>query len=325
MKKATVVIPNYNGEKYLKDCLEALKHQDTDDFEVLIIDNASSDGSVPFIREHYPDFKLMVMEENLGFAGGVNAGIEASETPYVILLNNDTEADPHYVKALIDAMDKDDRIFSVSPKMVQFYHRELLDDAGDGYTFTGWGFQRGVGQKTSDPAYDKPCAVFSSCGGAAAYRKQVFDEIGLFDTAHFAYLEDIDVGWRASIYGYKNVYEPSSVVYHVGSGTSGSKYNDFKVKLAARNNIYLVYKNMTPLQKVINFLPLKTGQAVKRRFFAKEGFLKAYEEGLQEGKEKKHTMKKVPYRISHMGNYLKIEGMLISNMFVYIKEYLKRH
>ena len=151
MKKATVVIPNYNGRHFLKDSLDSLRHQDTDEFTVLVVDNASSDGSVPFITENYPEVKVLVMEENLGFSGGVNAGILASETPYVILLNNDTESDPHYVKALIGAMDKDPKLFSVSPKMVQFHQRDKLDDAGDGYTVTGWGFQRGLDRDTDDP------------------------------------------------------------------------------------------------------------------------------------------------------------------------------
>jgi len=325
MKKATVVIPNYNGEKFLKPCLDSLRNQDTEDFDVLIIDNASRDNSAAFIRENYPEFKLLVMDENLGFSGGVNVGIREAETPYVILLNNDTESDPHYVRALIEAMDRDEKIFSVSPKMVQFYHRDLLDDAGDGYTVIGWGFQRGIDQKADDPAYNKRCEVFTACAGAAIYRKSIFDRIGLFDLNHFAYLEDIDVGYRARIYGYKNIYEPEAVVYHVGSGTSGSKYNDFKVKLAARNNLYLIHKNMSPLQKVINYLPLKLGQHIKRKFFEKEGFLKAYDEGIKEGKEKRKELKKVPYRLTHIPNYVKIEALLIRNMFVYTREYLKIH
>ena len=324
MKKATVVIPNYNGYKYLKPCLDSLIAQDTDEFEVLIIDNASKDESVPFIKENYPSFRLMVMEENLGFAGGVNVGIKASRTPYVILLNNDTESDSHYVKALIEAIEKDEWIFSVSPKMVQFYDRTRLDDAGDGYNILGWSFQRGLERPADDPAYNKPCEVFSACAGASIYRKNVIDRIGGFDPAHFAYLEDIDLGYRARLYGYKNMYEPSAVVYHVGSGTSGSKYNDFKVRLASRNNFYLTWKNMTPLQQVVNYLPLALGRKVKRSFFEKEGFAKAYDEGVREGKEKRKSLKKVPYRIAFIPNYLKVEGWLIKGLFVYTREYMWR-
>lgn len=325
MKKVTVVIPNWNGMAYLKICLDSLRNQDTDDFSVLVIDNASQDGSVEFIREQYPEVRLEVMEENLGFSGGVNAGILLSETPYVILLNNDVETDRAYVSSMIRAIEKDERIFSVSSRMVNFRERDLLDDCGDIYTVFGWQAQRGVGQKVTDPKYLKPCEVFSACAGAAIYRRNVFDEIGLFDRMHFAYLEDIDIGYRAKIYGYRNMYEPTAVVYHIGSGASGAvKYSDFKVRISARNSVYLIRKNMSPLQQAVNALPLAAGRFLKKRFFRKLGFEKAYTEGIREGRETARNAAIVPYRLSHVGNYLRIEGLLIRYTFVYMAEYLKR-
>jgi len=324
-KKVTVVIPNWNGMKFLKSCLESLRLQDTEDFSVLIIDNASTDDSAAYIRESFPEFRLEVMPENLGFSGGVNRGIELSDTPYVLLLNNDTECDPGFVRALTGAIERSERIFSVSSKMVQFHNRELLDDAGDLYTILGWGVQRGIDRRADDPAYSRNCRIFSACAGAAIYRRSVFKEIGAFDPAHFAYLEDIDLGYRAMIYGYENRYEPSAVVYHVGSGTSGSKYNDFKVRLAARNNRYLIAKNMSPLQKVINFLPVALGRALKASFFRRLGFGEAYREGNAEGKAKKGELRIVPWTVRHAGNYLRIEWMLLINTVTYLREYLKRH
>ncbi len=325
MKKATVVIPNWNGMAFLKACLDSLMVQDTDDFDILMIDNASEDESVEFVRAEYPSVRVDVMPENLGFSGGVNEGILRSETPYVILLNNDTECAPGFVRALIQAADRSERIFSVSARMVNFHDRRLMDDAGDLYTVLGWGAQRGVGQPVTDPRYQKPKQVFSACGGAALYRKRIFDEIGLFDTDHFAYLEDIDVGYRARIYGYQNVYEPEAWVYHVGSGTSGSKYNAFKVRLSSRNTQYLVWKNMPRLQRIVNAPFLAAGRAVKRRFFRKLGFSGAYNEGIQEAKENRGNLKIVPFRVSHLPNYLKIEASLIGNTFVYAAEFFRRH
>ena len=232
MKNVTVVIPNWNGMRFLKTCLDSLRRQDTDDFETLVVDNHSEDGSVEFIRAHYPEVRLIVHEENLGFTGGVNAGIEASESPYVLLLNNDTECDPGFVRALFTAIDRDPRLFSVSSRMIRFGERDVLDDAGDLFTVLGYQAQRGTGQPVRDPKYLKPNRVFSACAGAAIYRKSVFEEMGAFDPDHFAYLEDVDVGYRAMIYGYRNVYEPSAVVYHVGSASSGEvQYSDFKVRL----------------------------------------------------------------------------------------------
>lgn len=320
MKKVTIIIPNYNGLHFMEPCMRALERQTCQEFELLVVDNGSSDGSVDWLKEH--DIPSIFLEENTGFSGAVNVGIRAAKTPYVILLNNDTEAEPEYVEELVKAIEQSDRIFSVSPKMVQMYHKELIDDAGDMYSIMGWAYQRGVGQEVG--RYEKPCHIFSACAGAAIYRREVFDEIGYFDEMHFAYLEDIDVGYRAKIAGYYNRYCPQAVVYHVGSGTSGSKYNSFKVKLAARNNIYLNYKNMPFWQLVINALPILAGIAVKYFFFKKRGFEKDYAAGIAEGiRTVKHT-KKVPYRKQDFGNYLAIEWELIYGAVLYVYEFARR-
>ena len=236
--KVTVVIPNYNGLKFMEPCFKALEMQICRDFEILVVDNGSGDGSVEWLKEH--EIPSIFLETNTGFSGAVNVGIRASKTPYVILLNNDTEPDCHYIGEMIKAIERSPKIFSVSSKMIQLYDHSKMDDAGDMYTLMGWAFQRGVGRPSG--GYNHVCRVFSACAGAAIYRREVFETIGYFDEMHFAYLEDIDVGYRARIYGYDNIYCPTAVVYHVGSGTSGSRYNSFKVRLAARNNVYLNYK-----------------------------------------------------------------------------------
>ena len=325
MKSVTVVIPNWNGREYLKTCLDSLKNQDTDDFEILVIDNASEDGSAEFIRENYPKVRLLSEESNLGFSGGVNEGIKNSETPYVLLLNNDIEADPGFVRNLTAAIEKDDRIFSVSSRMINFRERELMDDAGDLYTILGWAFQRGVGQKTSDSRYLKPQKVFSACGGASIYRRKVFDEIGLFDLKHFAYLEDLDVGYRALLAGYRNMYEPSAIVYHIGSGASGAtKYSDFKVRISARNSIYVPWKNMPFFQRILNAPFLALGRVIKRRFFKKLGFSAAYDEGVREGFETRGETDRVPFSRKRFFRYFYIEFLLIYNTFVYAADYFRR-
>ena len=256
--KVTIIIPNYNGLKFMEPCFKALRAQSDQNFELLVVDNGSSDGSVEWLKDH--QIPSIFLEENTGFSGAVNVGIRESVTPYVILLNNDTEPEIDYVREMVKAIERSPKIFSVSSKMIQLYHKDLMDDAGDMYSVLGWAYQRGVGQKSS--GYKRACRVFSACAGAAIYRREVFDKIGGFDEDHFAYLEDIDVGYRAKICGYENWYCPKAVVYHVGSGTSGSKYNSFKVKLAARNNLYLNYKNMPLLQLLFNLLPILAGMAV---------------------------------------------------------------
>lgn len=319
-RKVTIVIPNYNGLQFLEPCLSALSRQTCQDYELLVVDNGSTDGSVVWLQER--GIPSIFLTENTGFSGAVNTGIKAAATPYVILLNNDTEAEPDYVRALLQAIEQSPRIFSVSPKMIQMYHRELMDDAGDMYSLMGWAYQRGVGQEVE--LYNRPCHIFSACAGAAIYRREVFEQIGYFDEMHFAYLEDIDVGYRAKIAGYYNRYCPAAVVYHVGSGTSGSRYNSFKVKLAARNNVYLNYKNMPALQLLVNAVPIGMGMIGKYFFFKKRGFAADYLAGLKEGIMTAHQAKKVPYQKNHLQNYLAIEWELICGAAIYIYEFSRR-
>jgi len=318
--KVTIIIPNYNGLKFMEPCFKALRAQSDQNFELLVVDNGSSDGSVEWLKDH--QIPSIFLEENTGFSGAVNVGIRESVTPYVILLNNDTEPEIDYVREMVKAIERSPKIFSVSSKMIQLYHKDLMDDAGDMYSVLGWAYQRGVGQKSS--GYKRACRVFSACAGAAIYRREVFDKIGGFDEDHFAYLEDIDVGYRAKICGYENWYCPKAVVYHVGSGTSGSKYNSFKVKLAARNNLYLNYKNMPLLQLLFNLLPILAGMAVKYLFFRRIGFASDYVEGVKEGIRTLKKTKKVRFQMSRLGNYIRIEGELIFGTFLYVWEFMNR-
>ena len=320
--KVTIVIPNYNGKHFMEPCLSSLSEQTYKNFHILVVDNASSDGSIEYMEENYPDIELIKLQKNFGFSKAVNIGIQHSRTPYVILLNNDTTVDTRYVEEMVKAIEKSPKIFSVSSKMIQMYHPELIDSAGDLYTLLGWGVCRGCGRPVSN--YQKYDEIFTACAGAAIYRRSVFDDIGYFDENHFAYLEDIDIGYRARIYGYYNMYCPTALVYHVGSGTSGSKYNSFKVKLAARNNLYLNYKNMPALQLVLNFIPLAIGYFVKYLFFCKIGFGKDYKEGFIEGLQTAKLQKKVKFQFKHLGNYLVIEIDLIKYTFDYIKDWFSR-
>lgn len=320
MKKATIIIPNYNGLKFMEMCMSALEKQTCKDFEILVVDNGSTDGSVEWLKEN--EIPSIFLPENTGFSGAVNVGIKASKTPFVILLNNDTEAKEGYVEALIREIERSPKIFSVSPKMIQLYHKELMDDGGDMYSIMGWAYQRGVGQEIE--RYNRACNVFSACAGAAIYRREVFEEIGYFDEMHFAYLEDIDVGYRAKIAGYYNRYCPFAEIYHVGSGTSGSKYNEFKVRLAARNNVYLNYKNMPGWQLLLNSIPIGLGILGKYFFFKKKGFEKEYVGGLLEGIRTVKKTKKVAYRPEDFQNYLAIEWELIYGAMLYIYEFGRR-
>lgn len=316
----TIIIPNYNGLSFMEPCFESLKEQTVRNFKVLVVDNGSTDGSVEWLKEHR--IPSIFLKENTGFSGAVNTGIRAADTPYVLLLNNDTRVEPGFVAAMERAMDQSPKIFSVSSRMIQMYHPELLDDAGDMYSILGWAYQRGVGR--SSELYQKSCRVFSACAGAAIYRRAVFHEIGLFDELHFAYLEDIDVGWRAKLYGYDNIYCPDAAVYHVGSGTSGSRYNSFKVRLAARNCIYLNYKNMPGWQLLLNAPFLLAGIFVKYLFFVKNGFGGDYVSGLKEGIRTRKQCRRVPGLLRRFGAELKVQFEMLYGTGLYVYEFLRR-
>lgn len=317
MKPVTVIIPNYNGMKYLPQCIEALRRQTTEFFDILVVENASEDGSAEWLRAH--DVSFLPQKKNLGFAGGVNAGIRAVETPYVILLNNDTEVLPGFVDALLSAIERHPRIFSVSAKMLRTQERDRIDDAGDGISLPGWAYQRGTGEK--EERFAKECDVFAACGGAAIYRTDALKALGLFDEAHFAYLEDVDLGWRARLCGYFNRYCPAAAVYHYGSATSGSKYNAFKVRLSARNHIWMLYKNQPDWQLFVNAPWLFTGMLVKAVFFFRKGLFSDWLSGTSEGLRELRCVKRVDFRQVPLRRILAIQWEMALGTAEYLRHY----
>ncbi len=316
--KVTIVIPNYNGIEYLKKCLNSLKPDlEQCPAHVIVVDNGSSDGSAAWVSEHYPEVELLALSENTGFCGAVNLGIRTAQTPFVVLLNNDTEVKSGFTGALLGAIESSDQIFSVSAKMLDMKDESLLDNAGDLYCALGWAFARGKGKKAD--LYQTPAKVFSSCGGAAIYRKSVFEEIGYFDENHFAYLEDVDMGWRARIYGYENYFEPKAMVLHAGSAASGSRYNLFKVNLASANSVYIIGKNMPLLQWILNLPLLLVGFTIKTLFFVLKGMGAAYIKGCMRGLlrcfKKEGRSHKVRFRWTNLKNYCRIQWDLWVNLF----------
>jgi len=320
MIKSTIVIPNYNGIKYIQACLESLYSGTTKEFAVIVVDNASTDGSMEIVRERFPQVQLIVNQHNTGFSHAANQGIKASATPYVILLNNDTLADLSFIHELEKVMDEDKNknLFSASAKLISLQDRDRIDDAGDYYCALGWAFARGKGKKENK--YSKNCDIFAACAGAAIYRRELLEEnqVGLFDEEHFAYFEDIDIGYRAKIYGYRNRFAANSIVYHAGSAASGSRYNTFKTRLASRNSIYLIYKNMPFLQILLNLPFLIVGFLIKTVFFVRKGMGLDYVSGLVNGVKlsmspagKRHRQK---FAQGRFGNYVSIQMELWRNL-----------
>lgn len=311
MREVTVIIPNYNGIQYIRDCLDSLAKQ-TMSADIIVVDNASTDGSLDVLSE-YPDIKLIKLAQNFGFCRAVNEGIAATKTRYLILLNNDTKPEPTFVEELYKAIDAHPDTFSVASRMIQMNAPDRIDSAGDLYCALGWAFSLGKDGRLS--GYNRESVVFSACAGAAIYRKDLFEEIGYFDELHFSYLEDVDVGYRARIMGYVNRYTPKAVVYHAGSGTTGSRYNPFKVRLAARNSWYVIYKNMPTLQILINLPFLLIGFGLKALFFILKGYGREYLSGMKRGYLMCVAGRKYPYDRRFLRNYCRIQLELWVNMF----------
>ena len=309
----TVVIPNYNNVELLNNLLLSLSSSISLS-NIIIIDNASQDGSTSFIKESYPEITLLSNDVNKGFAYAVNQGIRLVKTEYVLLLNNDTIITEDTIFNLIETINYSQNIFSVSSKMIQYYNKDLLDDAGDEYTIMGWSKRRGYNQNISN--YSKDEEVFSACAGAALYRMSLFDEIGLFDEQFESYVEDMDLSFRARLQGYKSYYSSNAIVYHYGSAATGTRYNSFKVKISARNNIYLIYKNMPLWMKLVNGIFILMGMGIKYLFFRRKNLGTEYIEGIKEGLSTKNKLTK---STTPFINSLKVEWLLIKNTFMYLK------
>lgn len=326
--KASIVLPNLNGAGWLDDCIQSLYAQTEQDFELIVVDNGSTDDSLDICAHYHSNSNFILIQNsgNTGFSYAVNQGIRLAKAPYVLLFNNDAFARPDMLAQMLLEMEKDRRIFSVQSLMLRHFKPELADNAGDFMSIIGWAFQRGNCLPVS--RYLKPGRIFSACGGAALYRKSILDEIGLFDEAFFAYLEDVDIGWRANIYGYKNMYCPAAVCTHIAgattSGTSGSRYNDFKSIQGGRNSILLPYKNMPLLMLILNFPFLLLGYLVKTLFFHLRGFGKPWRQGIKEAFASFHKIKKPPFRWKHLPHYLWIEGSMITGMFRFLDYRIRR-
>ena len=312
MQEVSVIIPNFNGMAYLDGVLSGLECQTVRNFEVILVDNGSSDGSCAFVASSYPWVHMIELPENFGFCKAVNEGIKASRAPYVLLLNNDIEVTPDFIEEMLAAIRRHKKAFSCAARMIQFHDRDRLDDAGNYYCALGWAYARGKGKDIH--TCEKEEKIFASCAGAAIYRRKIFEKIGYFDEEHFAYLEDMDVGYRARINGYENWYAPKAMVYHVGSGTSGSRYNHFKTRYSSRNNVYLIYKNMPLLQIILNLPFLIVGFGTKLLFFTLKGFGKEYLAGIKNGFQISKKDRKVLFKFRNLPNYLKIQVELWINI-----------
>ncbi len=246
---ASVVVPNWNGAHLLRPCLDSLVTQTYPSLEVVVADGASHDESVDLIASEYPDVRVLRMRHNRGFAGNVNAGLRAARGEFLLLLNNDARADPRWAEVCVDTLRQYPRAGAVASKVL-FDDGRTINSAGDMLSRAGRPIQRGSGE-VDGPSWERAMPVFGAMGGAAAYRRELFEDVGLFDEWFFAYLEDVDLAFRAQLRGWGCLFEPSALVFHRGSATGGGVLASYH---NGRNLIRLLAKNL-PRGVAIRLLP----------------------------------------------------------------------
>jgi len=240
-KQVTVIIPIWNSGFWLPGCLQRLHQQTFTDFEILLVDNGSTDNSRRFIQTYFPDIEVIRLAQNMGFAAAVNRGIRHAKSEYIALLNVDTLPEPTWLATLVKRLSQSPpNVGSVASKMLLMQNPDLIDTAGD--TLSWYGSAKKRGHLASAKNYQEVEFIFSACAGAALYRRKLFDRIGLFDETYHSYFEDIDLGLRAQLAGFQSVYEPQAKVLHYGH--SAGVVGGFYVQLITRNRLLTMLKNI---------------------------------------------------------------------------------
>jgi GT2 family glycosyltransferase len=288
-KKVSIIIPNYNGQNFLGDCIDSIHQIDFErkNYEIIVVDNASSDTSCEFILSVYPDVILIPAERNLGFAGGCNLGIKNSSGEYIVLLNNDTVVDPNWLKELVTVADNDQDVAIVGSKLLFKQDPNVIQNAGSYLTSRGDGGDIGSYQP-DEGQYNTTREVMAVCGASMLIKRTLIEKIGTLDEDFFAYYEEIDLCYRTRLYGKKIIFAPRSIVYHVHAATSG-EWSPLFTFLVLRNKLLIHLKNSS------------------LGFFLKVLFLyfwQALSEGLVKGKNRKTHVNVLTYIIKKLPKFL---------------------
>jgi len=243
--RVDIVIPTYNGYQHVAHCLTALARQTYPDFRVIVVDDASTDGTPQRLRDAWPEVEQLIMPRNVGLVTAVNAALALSSSEYLALLNNDTEPEPGWLAGLVDVLDRHSTAAAVASKLLLFDRRDHFHAAGDTYSRSGLPGNRGVWLRDTGQFEDEE-EVFGACAGAALYRRTALDAVARIDGAvldpmFFMYCEDVDLSWRLRLLGYTIIYAPSAVAYHRLSATGGGPLASYFV---ARNTINVILKDL---------------------------------------------------------------------------------
>ncbi|MBI2374139.1 MAG: glycosyltransferase family 2 protein [Deltaproteobacteria bacterium] len=280
MVRTTVVVLNWNGKDLLEECLGSLRAQTDRDFEVMVVDNGSTDGSVEFVRTRFPEARVLALSENHGFAKGNNFGMREVSSERIALLNNDTRTDPKWLEELNRALDAHPEVGFCASKILNYFEPDVIDTAGDEIG-VAMGLKRGHGEKDG-PQFSVARYVFGACAGAAIYRKRMLDQIGLFDESFVTNFEDVDLSFRAQLAGWRCFFVPTAIIYHKVGETK--RRANWKQLPSYRNSKVTWLKN-APLPLLAKYMPeLFKNEAIKllvsagihKRYLEKPDFEKVF-------------------------------------------------
>ncbi len=249
--RSSVIIPTWNGCALLKEALRSLRAQTDSDFETIVVDNGSTDGTVEMLRAEFPEVRLVPFPENRGFAVAVNAGLGVARGRYLVLFNNDAEAEPRWLEALVAVLEARPEVGSVACKMLTARDPTVVDSAGAAMGL--FAYDIGRGERDGAP-FDAAREILCPCAGAAAYRRELFDAVGTFDEAFFAWFEDVELGIRAQLSGFRCWYEPAARVRHHAHASAG-QLSIPKTVYTVRNALLLFVQTM-PLRRLLPCAPL---------------------------------------------------------------------
>lgn len=217
--KASVIIPNLNGRELLPDCLSSLAKQTFKNFEIILVDNGSSDDSLKYVENNFHEIKIIRLNKNYGFARAINEGVKLSKSEYVVFLNNDTKVKGNWLDNLIKCVKKHPDVISVNSKILNFYNTKLID--GVGIIVNEVGQAKSIGWQAHDSGqFNKSQYIFGATGGASLFKRKDFIKVGLFDQKYFMYSEEVDFAFRSQFLGYKSIYCPNAVAFHKHKATA---------------------------------------------------------------------------------------------------------
>ncbi len=287
-----IIIPNLNGLENLKQVLNSINSQTFRDYNIILVDNGSSDGSIEYLEQNQKSVVIIKNETNLGFAKAINLGINyslnVSKSEFILLLNNDIELTKNFLELAVRTFSENSEADFLAVKMLNYYNRNVIDDTGDFIRYNGGTpMARGHGEEDSKK-YDKGEFVFSACAGAAFYKSELFKNAGLFDEDFFAYLEDVDLSFRFQLQGFKCYYNPEIICYHKRRETT-RKFEGWETYFTEKNIVAIRMKNY-PFPLYLKYFPLFFLSRIKRyyKFFVNypkgtfKAAIKGYIKGISE-------------------------------------------